>query len=480
MTPPALGRAVRIGVLAAAVSAAAAASVHALLVQPFGSGDEAAHLDYAYRVWHGSLPEFSEGLAIHPPVGFAPPVQWVAQHPPLYYLILAPVVGPLTDRGELVAALYAARAVNALLAGLLVVVSAWAAAQIAPRSPRVWLITAGVVGGSAWVARVAGAVYNDVLAAATTTLVLGVAAWLIRRGPTLGGHAVLAGAAALALLTRASALAVIAAAIGGVALTQVMRVRSARGVAVALGAAAATAVAAVVPSAWFWRRNLELTGSLLGGHPDWAAEHLGRVPRPWSAVLVDPATWHGLWRLFSYQILRVDLATPLLLAVPVALALVAGGRLVRRDGPGAALLTSPERTGIGFALAGSTATVLALQILYVSGGGSVNARYLLPVILPVALAIAAGLAWPRSSAWLVAGWLALATVEQAIAVVLAVTDPRPYAHIHPWASAIALAVTVLSRAVVAGVHGDLAGRRDPEPPHPRPAGNRGGRPSPRP
>lgn len=80
---------VRLGIAANLVLAASMATAWAYSQPLFGTADEAAHFDYAYQVWTGRLPVFERGLVIRPPFGFLPPVQWTAQHPPLYYLVLA-------------------------------------------------------------------------------------------------------------------------------------------------------------------------------------------------------------------------------------------------------------------------------------------------------------------------------------------------------------------------------------------------------
>lgn len=444
-------RLTRLAVAAAAAAATASAATHAALSPAFSSGDEAAHLDYAYQVWTGGLPVFEEGLVVQPPVGYAPPVQWVAQHPPLYYLLQAPVVGPLVDLGRPVLAAYAGRALNALLAAALVLVVAWAAAQVAPRTPRLRVAAAVVVAASAWVARVGGAVYNDLLAAATATLVMGATVALLRHGGSRARWALLAAACAAALLTRAALVVVIAACLAALVIDAVVRSRGWHAVLTTSAAAAATLVVAVLPSSWFWWRNVRLTGDVLGGHPEWAAEHLDRVSRPWTDVLTDVGSWRALWSLHSHDVLPRGTTTTVLLVVPVALALVGLAVVARREVPRAR-----EHLAVLVALGGPVVAVLGMQVLYAAGGGGLNARYLMPLLLPVGLAVGAGLTWSRRAApWLLGAWAAAASVENVVRVRRALLSPPSDPLVHPGVALVAASAAIVALTVTVALHARL-------------------------
>lgn len=118
-------RAGRWGVLAAVLGLALAAAAFAAVSPLNGSADEPAHVDYAYQLWHGDFPVFEDGLVLVPEGQPSPPVQFVGQHPPLYYLLLAPVVGPLVDAGHPQAAVLSARGVSLLIAIACLLALAW-------------------------------------------------------------------------------------------------------------------------------------------------------------------------------------------------------------------------------------------------------------------------------------------------------------------------------------------------------------------
>jgi hypothetical protein len=448
---------VRLVPAAAVLAAILASLVQALLSPPLHTGDETAHLDYAYQVWTGHLPVFEDGLVLAPEAGSVPPVQWAAQHPPLYYLVLAPVVGPLVEGGHVIAAVYAARGLNVLGVGLLVLVAAWAARRAFPASPLVAPVTALVVGTTAWVARVGGSGYNDIFAALLTTWLLGIAASAVRSGLTWPRAAGLIVVSALCLGSRLHTMVMVgvlvAAVLAGVILRTAgphgVRGEAVRAAVVALGVPAAVAAT----SGWFYLRNVALTGSVTGGHPDWAAQNLDRVVRPVSDVLVDAGVWTRLLAVFGHDQLPDAAVVLLLLIAPAALAAVAGVRAVRDA-------RAPGRADVLLLVTGATAVAatLAMQLVYTAGGGSPHPRYLLPVIGILAMLVAQGLVSTRRwLPWAAGLWCAVPLVDQAIWI--AVSAPRytgqwpdgslsvPSAWAVWGAACVAVAVAVASLAV---------------------------------
>lgn len=395
--------------LAAAAAAVLACVSRALVFPALSSNDEAAHVDYAVAIWQGRLPVFEHGLTIAPGFGELPPAQWVAQHPPLFYALLAPAVGPLADSGHYLAAVLAGRVVNSLLAGVAVLAVAWAVRQAAPGDP--WLPpAAGVVTAlCAWVLRVGGAVYNDVLGVVVASLLLGLAARTIRAGPTVRRWVALAVAGAAALATRASLALVLGVALAGVVLSVALVSRAVRPTVRSVLAAAATAVGAVLPTAWFWVRNVRLTGNVVGSHPEWAQENLDRVTRSWTDVLGDPGFWWQTWGLFSHNPDGLVLTTALLLVVPALAAGVVAARRLSRS--------RPDRTTLAVALvfAAATAGVALMAAGFTTTGGGINPRYVMPVLAPVVLVVVAGLrARPPAATPALAAWCAVAVVDAAV------------------------------------------------------------------
>lgn len=453
----------------AAVLSAVLLSLTVLLVDaPYVTGDEPPHMDYAYQVWHGDLPVFEDGLVLRPDGAEVPPVQWTAQHPPLFYLLISWFVGPLAEAGHPVAAVYAARALNAVLAGLFVLVTWWSAGRLCrPGSalPRLVAFTAGL---AAAVAHAGGNAFNDMLAAVLVTAMFGLGATAIRRGPEPRLVVLLSLLAAACALSRLST-ALVAAVIGAVVvLAGALRAAQGRG---GWGPVAGLAVggplAALAAAGWFYARNLALTGNVQGSHFDWALANQVRLERPVWQVLVDPVTWGRLPDLFwwagrvspaePYPATTMVVTTVLLLWTPLAIALVT--RLARYRGP--ALSTAAPGSGPAgdgthpadrFLVAllpwAAVATSFTVQVLYSAASGSLFPRYLLPVALPVFLGVAAGLA--RRPRLLVPLWGAVATADLVGWLVTELTTlPRPGLYAEPAALATAAGVLGVGAAVLA-------------------------------
>lgn len=400
-------------VLVAAVLAAVGGSVaFAAAVPPYGSADEAAHVDYALQVWHGQLPVFEDGLELQLDQGARPPVQWTAQHPPAFYLLLAPVVGPLVDGGHPVQAAFAGRAVTAVLAALAVLAVGWAARWVVGRPGTVAVAAAAVSAADVWVLRLGGAVYNDILQVLVVTLLLGMAARVIRLDGVSGlwwtAWLVLP---LLAVSTRASGIPIAALALAVVA---VAALRSRRPVRALAGRVLLPLLVAVGGAGWFYLRNVRITGTWTGSQPAWAAEHINRRAVPLLDVVSDPGFWIGSFRQYALAPGTGDLANAVLLGLPVLAAAVVLARRYRRG-----RTTAVPSAIIAAMLLLAVAGITAIQALYVTGGGSVNGRYFAVLVLPLSLAVALGLtswrwAWVVVLAWAAARCLDLVLDVRAV------------------------------------------------------------------
>ena len=447
----------RLALVAAVASGMLLALLVALTDAPYATGDEPPHVDYAYQVWHGELPVFEDGLELRPDGAWLAPVQWTAQHPPLYYLLIAPLVGPLADAGHPVAAVYAARGVNVLLSGVFVLAAWWSARRLTRPGSALPTLVAYLAGAMPAAAHVGGGAYNDLLAALCVTVLFGLAATAVRRGLDARLIAVLSLVAAAAALTRLSA-ALIAAVVAAVALTAgAVRAAQGRGRwthAVALAVAGPCAVLAT--SGWFYLRNLALTGTVTGSHFDWALENQNRQERPVWAVLADPVTWARLPDLFwwagrlppSTPLTRTTLVVTALLLVWVPLVLALVGAIRRRETSALPAAETPTDRLLLRALPVAAVVVsVSVQVGYAASGGGVYPRYLLVVALPLCLAITAGLtARPRL---LVPAWTAVTLLDLAVWLSAELTTP-PQPGYYGELPLPATVVGVLAAAAVVG------------------------------
>ncbi|NNG36268.1 hypothetical protein [Nakamurella aerolata] len=356
---------------------------------------EVAHLDYACQVWNGRLPVFENGLLLQ--VEKSPPVQWTAQHPPLFYLLAAPFVGPLLAAGHPETANLVGRSLNTVIAVVALIAIAWAISRIAPgQRARSWTyIGTAVAAAVSPLIRVA-AFYNDELAVVFIALGSGIAATVLWAGLTARRLTAAAVVAVGLLLTRANtvimvALLVLAVAIAGWRGAQGGQAR--RWLAAGL-AGAVPALAAAAGAGWFYLRNIRLTGGWTGGHPDWAAENLGRHQLSvWHIIRTDPSL--GLWQpqWFTHASARVFHPYFEIGRGAAAVAMAAGV-----IGAAVLLVRALRRRAVTWQLIAVVGVVAAqfvgtyaMFVLYRTGTGGSAARYFLPALLGFALLVACGL-----------------------------------------------------------------------------------------
>jgi hypothetical protein len=204
----------------------------------------------------------------------------------------------------------------------------------------------------------------------------------------------LALAATLALLTRFTSVVAVVPACGiacaALLLHEQVPLRRRIGQSLATGAIVVAATAA--GSGWFYARNLRLYDDVTGGAA--LFDKIGRTPREGVlSYVLDPTRWmrvyQDLWTRFGGE-LRLDgpISELAWLILYVALAGL-GVAIVRRVRQGQLRWLSPTSVVVaGLALA--LVLVFAAMFEFYARGGSLHARYLIPLLWVPALAVAWG------------------------------------------------------------------------------------------
>lgn len=441
--------------LALFVVGCATAAAYAVAQPAYSTGDEMAHVDYAYQVWHGRLPDFFAGLSIDPGVGFRPGVQWVSQHPPLLYAVLAPVVGPLVDAGHPVAADLAARAVLVVLAGLSVLLVRWAVRAAMPAYPRVATVAALIYGLSSWLPRQGGSVYNDLPAVTAVVVATGFLFRAMRDPGRLGPVVGLAAATAVASQVRFSTLpliALLALVLGLHRLVVERRVIS------AVVHPMIVAVSVVAASGWWWLHNRATTGNLQGSRADYWIEERG-----WEQLTFGQVMRSDFWPRMLQQFFDTSFMKPREAWEPAALlgigvlflAPMAVGAVV------AAVDAARARTGqsrpaavlVLLTLLGTIGLVVATQVLYSMSSGSNLPRYFFALVPAGATLMAVALARWRWALGVLLLWVATRLVALGVEVDSTIDRPLsgPQAAIYPHLAWICFATVVVAAGVVLAV-----------------------------
>ncbi|MFI5626321.1 hypothetical protein ACIA03_22875 [Nocardioides sp. NPDC051685] len=441
-----------VGLVANVVACAAVCAAYALSQPLYGTADESAHADHAYRLWHGELMRIGDPMQMPQLWGFHPPFDWTGQHPPLYYLFQAPVIGPLTDADHLLIAGLAGRAVTVGVTCLLVMAVMWVAYVIAPTRPAVAVAAGAVTAVTPGVASLGGMILNDTMFALWVTLMVGVTVRMLRRGIGTASAAAFAICAAAALATRLPGAVVIAVCMAVLGVRWLLEDRRWATLA-RLGGAA---LFPVVVNAWFYLRNLRATGNLSGAQTELVGQPgplQNRAVRPVYEAALDPEVWRQLLTplaLEAHPFLGVLLTT-----VPVVAGVVVILRRIQ--------LRASAEMWVGLLAIALVVAIVGLQLTYVAQGGGASWRYLVPLTVVSALLSGIGLtAVPRLSGVVVGLWL-VATYALMIGYVVPPNAGAGDVMAPTFPSAAAAAV-VLAGVALAGALVSVAGLAGPDSP----------------
>ncbi|HEX6258986.1 MAG TPA: hypothetical protein VFZ48_05900 [Candidatus Saccharimonadales bacterium] len=410
-----------LGILAAAVVFTCIALLYALFGPPLKTADEALHLDYALSISQLHIPLFFEGPRLSIPGVYFPDVQWVSQHPPLYYLVQAPFVAlanALTDPSGMV---FVGRLVSiaiGLCAVLAIppILARWRLAPVIILGTTVlFSVTLMHIGTSA-------AIYNDSLSTLLSILTLGVTGYIVLEGPTRRRVLLLTLLVALALATRASLIVTVLISCLGLASTyfvhrerlQLSGLKSAaKGLLVAAGAAIFTALT----SGWYYIHNFLYSGSFVGSQPEWAAEHLHRKVFSLAAVVKRSDVQQQILTVLSEEHVVRWLCVGLIVVAVVGLVAWA----MRAKTAHSRRLCIVVGLLVLHALG-----IFALLVQYIMSGGANNIRYLLPIFMSFLLLVSIGAFYLRTLGKVLVGILFFAGLYTALFGTMRLTGARLY------------------------------------------------------
>ncbi len=388
------------GLVAVLVAFFAASLLFALQMEPFYGPDESAHLGYAHAVASGRLPEITD--AVDPPrsasdwrVTIASAADrehrsvWVANHPPLFYVALAPLIWISNGLGRADGGLMFVRIANIAFAtaGL---AFTYALANLVTRGSRRLALTATALAGFLPLGHATFAAgMNDGLGFAAATAVTYGAMRLVTNGFRRSDMVPLGTLAAFAAGSRAASMFIAVLVVAIAAAARAMRptgTRSAR-----CRDAAAVVALGLLPAAvifgWFYARSVALYGDLTGS--SFLFAYFDRTPSGSAFdVLTSGTLWWDAVERFAMSTVPGAPSPPAAavvtsafgIAALVGLALIATSRRPARDSAMAHVI------GVGV-----LAATVAMMINHVAGGGSAHARYLLPALGVIATYFAIGL-----------------------------------------------------------------------------------------
>jgi hypothetical protein len=428
-----------LGLVAIIVAFVGIGSLHALQQPPFWATDETAHVGYAHDIASADLPEIrrfpevpAEAQQWEAERSTARDIRyravWVANHPPLHYIAVAPLIwfSNATDAAD--GGLILMRFANVAFAAVGVAFTFLLASEITRRNHRLALLAAALAALVPQGHAVFSQGLNDGLGFAAGTAVVWAGARCLRRIDALTRRdlALLAATAVVAFGSRASTMLLAIAVVGVVALRRFtrpapsVRVHVRRAVHLALVVLAP----AVVLFGWFYVRNMMLYGDI--GASQYLLE-MFRRQRQGSVfdMLLRWSMWSNVYESLMSPTTRRRLVPPgsaavtLIAAVGVAMAFVAGrvgaaeswsiADPARDDEQSDQRATFRWQIALGVVVVGLIALTIAQ---HASGGGNAHARYTMPAIGVVAVLLVIGMEriwarWAPLGLVAIAGWWAL-------------------------------------------------------------------------
>lgn len=382
-----------------------------------GTADAPQHMDYAWQLWHGDIPNYWEGTKA-PMKGAPAPIQFVSNHPPLYYALLAPIVGPLLDTGHWAMAVAAARAFSLMIGVLCVLALAWGGWVIGGKHRALFAIATPAIATSLMAFNVAGDIMNDGLNILFATIALTLSILVVQKGLKRNYVTGLVLVSLAGMATRASFMVTLFIVLLAVMIAAQLHSKGNfwRRLLPGIKVNAIIMTVVLVGIGWFYYHNYQLSGSPLRSRPAGSAQQL--LNRPYK-TLHDVVTMDATWEILTtglygrnWSILptvageKINYWISAVMLTFIAICVALRTWRYRR----AFTLISIISIGLLLLHFGLT---YGQQIAYAVGYGGINRRYLTPAWLPFGLFLAAGALYVRrlrGSAVIVAatfGWLSI-------------------------------------------------------------------------
>ena len=383
------------------------------------SADAPFHLDYAWQVYKGVLPAAMGG--IQAPVAALPnhPVHLAAQHPPLYYAILAPLAGPFMDNGDWPMATALGRLLSMGLGLLSALALAWVAWIVGGKYRRILAIAAPAIAITfVPFAGVAAAVYNDTLVVFTSTVALGLAALIIYRGPRPSYVGVLTVVLLLGMASKVSFVSAFFVAVLSLIGAFVLHGKDtfSKNTGKGIGCGALVSLVVIGGIGWFYYlHNFQASGSLISAQPSSLPPM--REYRPFLQVIISQKLWElvpfGLFRRSFHEIGGYTLNQWISISVFVLGMLGSIAWFVKEKAWHIFHKTRRLHLLVATMFTAHFGIVFAQQMVYATGYGSINFRYILPAWFLMGLVLAFGVSvWQFLRGFgavlvAIAGWVAV-------------------------------------------------------------------------
>lgn len=370
-----------VGVILLYVSAAGMVSISS----PWeNKTDTQFHIDYAWRVKNGELPKFKDGITYEPLIEeySAGKVHLVASHPPLFYFVHSIFIGELLNNGEWTKAIAVGRLINVVFGVLVVISLAWAGWVFGGKRREIFAVAVPAAGALFFRFVSLNVNYTvDVLLVLFSTLAFVTMYKMLQNGLKPRYIVSLALLSMLGMSTKAPYIIILCVSILSIFLTvfidglEVTKAKLKK----SFIATIAVLLSTILAIGWFYYLNYKQSGSWFKSTTDGFTGG-----RPYKSLL-DILTGSKIWSLFYQN----SSNSPFLSTAVTALA--AGSIFNIKNSQLAKLKNNKPLLVIMGIMTLAIIGVFCTQLVLAVGHGSINFRYMLPVLLPFALFIAYGL-----------------------------------------------------------------------------------------
>lgn len=349
-------------------------------------GDTVQHVDYVWRLYHGNIPKWDDGITYKPFIEEkGPKPQAASANPPVFYIIHAPIVGPILDSGHWGLAIGVGRAINIFLGVLCILVLAWAGWLYGGRNKI--LLAISVPAMSVLIHRYLRlnfdyAVEPLLVLLATLSLILNYK--IIEKGVSKKYIMLLTALSVIGMSTKATYLVFFAVSLLSVMVSVYIKNKSLKKMRKALlkstGLCVVILSIVVVSIGWFYILwNYMTSGNMFAAGPNGYTG--GREERS----LMDVLTSAKLWSFFYANISATAVSSTVITSFAVAGYFTLTKAKIRRLYRNKSLLLALCMALL--ALLG----MFIVQVKFATGYGSINFRYMLPAVFPIALILSTGL-----------------------------------------------------------------------------------------
>ncbi len=347
-------------------------------------GDTRQQVDYVWQVYNHKLPNFSEGIKYPPFIkiyGFKK--QGVAANPPLFYLLQAPIIGPLLKQGRWQGAIALGRAINIFFGVLCIFVLSWAGWIFGGKRGEVFAVAVPALSVLIFRFTRLNVDYAiDALLVTLSTLSLIYNYKILRYGLRSKYLIAIAIISVLGMATKAPYIVFLMTSLLAIMLASIIHGSKKMSKDILRGMLLAAIVFAIVviTIGWYYYfRNFKTNGKWFSASPNTYTG--GRTYKSLSDVITSKKLWELGYANFA---LSQTASIAILIFSIAGVFSITKERLIA--------FTKDKARLIAYLLMALTLLgVFLTQIVFAIGYGSINFRYILPALLPIGLFLSFGL-----------------------------------------------------------------------------------------